>query len=661
MDHLLTREESIRLMQLLELPMDEFGNFNAMRSQFHKQIKKMHPDKGGNPEQAKELISLYKKLEEKISPLQPDSDATTTEQVPPYGTPEWEQWWRDFNDDLFCDEQFDRDEEENLDATPQCSQESKKDDLGDSQATPPKKKRKTSNPTDMPEDLIGFLSQAILSNKTLSAFLVYTTQEKSVLIYKKIIEKFKTTFCSRHTDLKQPTVGFVYCITSSRHRVSAILNFCSQLCSISFCLVKGIIKCYECYIHLCVEPYVKVQETLPGGLARDFFDTPEEAQKNVSWKLITEYAMENAIDDIFLLMGLYKEFIEETEDCVKCREKVQPCHFKYHSSHRENALLFVDCRNQKTICQQAVDNVTAAKRVESTQLTREQLLAKRFKHLFSRMESLFGARSAVTLELYLAGAAWFECLFGEEDFLKIILDFLACMVDNIPKKRYWLFTGSVNTGKTTLAACLLDLCGGKSLNVNMPFDKLNFELGVGIDQFMVVFEDVKGQQTEHKHLPTGQGINNLDNLRDYLDGAVKVNLEKKHLNKRSQIFPPGIITANQYTFPLTLRARLCRTLRFQYSSNLFLSLKRTEALSKYRVLQNGVCLLAYLLFKCDIDDFSKEITEEVKYWKQRVEEEVPITKFLDFKKNCKNGKNLLSQEDSSQAATEDLDTEDFTS
>ncbi|BAQ55561.1 small t antigen [Bat polyomavirus 6d] len=81
MDHLLTREESIRLMQLLELPMDEFGNFNAMRSQFHKQIKKMHPDKGGNPEQAKELISLYKKLEEKISPLQPDSDATTTEQV----------------------------------------------------------------------------------------------------------------------------------------------------------------------------------------------------------------------------------------------------------------------------------------------------------------------------------------------------------------------------------------------------------------------------------------------------------------------------------------------------------------------------------------------------------------------------------------------------
>ncbi|BBG61997.1 small T antigen [Myotis horsfieldii polyomavirus 3] len=55
MDHTLSREESIKLMQLLNLPLEQYGNFPLMRKAFLKRCKVMHPDKGGEPEAAKEF------------------------------------------------------------------------------------------------------------------------------------------------------------------------------------------------------------------------------------------------------------------------------------------------------------------------------------------------------------------------------------------------------------------------------------------------------------------------------------------------------------------------------------------------------------------------------------------------------------------------------
>ncbi|AWD33774.1 small T antigen [Panthera leo polyomavirus 1] len=80
MDHILTREESKRLMELLNLPMTEYGNFPLMRRAFLKACKILHPDKGGNAEQAQELISLYRKLEESLPSLNPQ-ESFTTDQV----------------------------------------------------------------------------------------------------------------------------------------------------------------------------------------------------------------------------------------------------------------------------------------------------------------------------------------------------------------------------------------------------------------------------------------------------------------------------------------------------------------------------------------------------------------------------------------------------
>ncbi|QKY77211.1 small T antigen [Rhinolophus hipposideros polyomavirus 1] len=80
MDHTLTREESMRLMELLSLPMEQYGNFPLMRKAFLQKCKILHPDKGGNQELAKELISLYKRLEEMLPTLNPE-DSFSTSQV----------------------------------------------------------------------------------------------------------------------------------------------------------------------------------------------------------------------------------------------------------------------------------------------------------------------------------------------------------------------------------------------------------------------------------------------------------------------------------------------------------------------------------------------------------------------------------------------------
>ncbi|BBG62122.1 large T antigen [Rhinolophus thomasi polyomavirus 1] len=637
MDHTLTREESIKLMQLLNLPLEQYGNFPLMRKAFLKRCKIMHPDKGGDVEAAKELISLYKKLEECLPPLHTE-EGFSTSQIPTYGTPEWEAWWKEFNAefDLFCHETYRSEEEDEEGPPPSQKRKADEESPSGSQATPPKKPKETPGTPEMPEDLKDFLSNAIFSNKTLNCFLIYTTVEKSALLYKKLAEKYKPTFISRH----KRDDGFVFLITSNRHRVSAVSNFCSTLCSVSFLVVKGVIKEYACYTALCCFPYSMVEESIQGGLNQDFFDNPEEAAKNVSWKLIAEYALDIMCDDLHLLIGLYKEFAEPVDCCRKCDEKIITDHYKFHKTHKENATHFLECRNQKSICQQAVDGVIAKRRVDCAQLSRKQQLTARFLKLFDKMETMFNARSSFTLQTFMAGVCWFECMFP--NMKDLIFDYLECVTLNIPKKRYWLFTGPVNTGKTTLAAALLDLCGGKSLNVNMPFEKISFELGVAIDQFTVVFEDVKGQTSENKKLPTGQGISNLDNLRDYLDGAVKVNLEKKHLNKKTQIFPPGIVTANEYVFPVTLRVRFCKTLKFSFKKNLWLALRRTEELSKHRVLQNGVTLLLLLVYYCDTSDFVSEIHEKVKYWKERIGEEVTDAKVFDMLIQCKAGKNILS-------------------
>ncbi|BBG62129.1 small T antigen [Rhinolophus thomasi polyomavirus 2] len=79
MDHTLTRDETKKLMELLKLPLDQYGNFPLMRKAFLQRCKVMHPDKGGDLESAKELISLYKRLEECLPPLHAGEGFSTSQ------------------------------------------------------------------------------------------------------------------------------------------------------------------------------------------------------------------------------------------------------------------------------------------------------------------------------------------------------------------------------------------------------------------------------------------------------------------------------------------------------------------------------------------------------------------------------------------------------
>lgn len=526
-------------------------------------------------------------------------------------------FWRKFNepyDDLFCDEEIIDSEDE-----PQ------------SQATPPKKKKKFDGT--FPEILNPFVSNAMFSNRTMSCFVVHTTREKSEHLYQRLMKKFQTTFISRHSYRE---TGILYFLTPTKHRVSAINNYCKTQCTYSFFHCKGVNDIYQCYSCLTRDPFAVLEESIPGGLKEHDF-TREDVEGDpttpqVNWVLLSELACDLKTEDVYLLMGLYWEFSVNPELCEKCRERKIEDHYKNHPKHHTNASLFIGSKNQKNACQQAVDVYVAKRRVEIAHKTRAQLLLARFEYLFKKMDQVLLSES--DFHTYMAGVAWYSVLFPKFDDL--LMKYLEMVVDNVPKSRYWLLKGPINSGKTTFAAALLDLCGGRALNINCPADRLSFELGCAIDQFTIVFEDVKGQ-SEQKDLQYGNGVNNLDNLRDHLDGAVPVNLEKKHMNKKAQVFPPGLVTMNNYFMPPTLMARFAKVLTFMVKPCLSKSLELTPEVMGGRILQSGMTLLLLLLWFRPTSDFMPEIQEKVVYYKELIDSHVSVFDFACWKDNITKG------------------------
>nr|AJG44395.1 large T antigen [Meles meles polyomavirus 1] len=630
MDGALSREESIKLMQLLGLPMQMYGHIPVMRKAFLQKSKEYHPDKGGDEETFKTLCGLYRKLENSLR-SQTDFEKAweenaegswSTSDIPPYGTDDWERWWESFNqswDDLRCDETLEPSDEE--------------DNTQDS--TPPKKKRPSA--PEFPDVVEAFLSKALISNRTHNKFAILTNKEKSCSLYKKVQDKYAPIFVSRHT---YEVGAIILLLTSGKHRTSAIQNFCQKYCTYSTLCCRAVLNDKGLYEVLCNEPFEKSEETVEGGLFND-----QEKEPVVSWVKIQDYALENKIEDVLLLMGLYLELAKPVANCMDCLEEQIITHYKYHKGHHENAKLFRECKSQKNICQQAIDGVIARRRMQLVTLKREELLVLRFKDLFMKMEAIFGPKGNGDLKTYMAGAAWLHCLLPkfEEEMYGIIKG----LTLNAPKKRYFLFQGPINSGKTTVAAALLDLLGGKALNINQPKEKLNFELGVAIDQFMVVFEDVKGDQSTVE-LPKGCGVGNLDDLRDYMDGCVKVNLEKKHLNKRTQIFPPGIVTMNQYILPPTLRCRFVKKLVFRAKNYLANSIEKSPYLLFDRILSNGITLILLLMYYLPVAEFDPQIQTDVCKWKERIDVEVGDPLYRCFLSRVAQGEDICGFGDEGQ-------------
>nr|AGC03176.1 large T antigen [STL polyomavirus] len=648
MDQALSRAEAKELMGLLGLPEDSWGNVPLITYRFRQKSKIYHPDKGGNEETMKRMTELYSRMQNTLQNLRSSNE--NENMYPPggqYGTPAWEQWWEEFNqpfeDDLTCNESFNCSDDEGTSA----SQKRKFPDSSTQNSTPPKK-NKPADPTDFPAELETFLSHAVFSNKTSNCFCIYTTMEKGNELYTVIGPKFKSMFISCHS---YNTCCLLFMILAGKHRVSALKNFCSALCSISFVLVKSCLKPYECYYRMCSSPFSVTKQSRPEGLSQAEFMEQENSKPTVNWQQICEFAVQFNCEDPLLLMGIYLDFSESPDNCEKCRTELKH-HNQFHEKEHNNAKLFRDSKTQKTLCQQACDWVCAKRRVLILESTREDLLVIRFKQVLKEMQDIAGE---VEILRYMAGVAWLSLLFNHFD--DIVLEIIRTMVINTPKRRYFLFKGPINSGKTTVAAAILDLLGGRTLNINCPPEKVNFELGCAIDEFMVVFEDVKGQTEGKTNLTSGMGMNNLDSLRDHLDGCVKVNLEKKHLNKRSQIFPPGIITMNEYNVPLTILARMVKVINFRPKHYLKKSLEVNNELLHRRIVQSGKTLLMLLMWWQPVKVFHSSIHEDVKLWKDTLTKYVSIGMFHDIQKNIQNGedplKNILICEDTENNETQD--------
>ena len=100
---------------------------------------------------------------------------------------------------------------------------------------------------------------------------------------------------------------------------------------------------------------------------------------------------------------------------------------------------------------------------------------------------------------------------------------------------------------------------------------------------------------ENSRLPLGLGVSNLDNLRDHLDGHVPVNLERKHQNKNAQVFPPGLITMNEYKIPQTLRVRCKQIIEFRNNASFAKALAANMDIMNSRLLTSAETLLGLLL------------------------------------------------------------------
>lgn len=505
-----------------------------------------------------------------------------------------------------------------------CSQNSKYS------ATPPKQRKPNPAPQDFPECISEYLSHATLGNKCYNCFVCYTTIEKSAMLYDKLNNEFNALFIGSYK-CNDGSGSIVYMITGSRHRPSAILNASKKYCVVSFVLVKAVLKNAECYKALQGPNFTVIRESREGGLHS--YDFQEASKKDdCDWNAVAEFALANDLTDPLLIMGYYLEFAGEPSLCQKCKKGVKA--HKCHELQWSNAKLFKSAKNQRGIATQAADRVLSARRVMMIESTRVDLMVMSFKKQFQVLNDQFAG--GVEITQLLGAVAWLDCLMPS--FTTKLKEMLTLLVQNYAKKRNLLFKGPINSGKTTLAAGIMDLLGGVALNVNCSSDKINFELGCAIDKMLVVFEDVKGQPLPNTDLPAGVGMANLDNLRDHLDGCVPVNLERKHTNKVSQLFPPCIITCNDYAIPRTVKARVAKGYYFMHKPNLKKCLEQNPILMQKRLLQKGVTLLAALIWWEPVSEFVEEIQEDVVNWKQTFERWVTYGMFLDMKQNILAGK-----------------------
>lgn len=278
--------------------------------------------------------------------------------------------------------------------------------------------------------------------------------------------------------------------------------------------------------------------------------------KKINYKLIHDFALEYEISDVYELMYSYSHL---ATPCDRTGNELTREHENDHVEHGENARIFVHLSDRKRVAKCAIDTV----------------MAKLYMMLKSETNLAYIQRISQDLGHYIQenyseeqiGEAYYYCFECVPNFFTIAHKIMWTFTEGSPRKRYTILQGDFKSGKTSFASAFCKLFGGININVNVDAGRLPFYLGNAIGKRFVLFDDVKGRYVLSENLQHGQGFANLDNLRDHLDGHVPVQLEKKNQQPIEQVFPPGIITCNNYHIPNSLLQRIIRKFEFTASPN----------------------------------------------------------------------------------------------
>lgn len=274
------------------------------------------------------------------------------------------------------------------------------------------------------------------------------------------------------------------------------------------------------------------------------FDAKEESNKHFRHELIVRYALEHEIKEVLELMYEYAHLALPCDRPDANRE-----HEEDHELHIENAKIYVTLCDRKKVAKNAIDAVYAKLYQQLKQLSNLTFLEMRSREIGNKLIEN-NADDIIGQAYY-----YYKYVFSPEALNTICKPIIESFIFGQPKKRWNVLKGPFGCGKSTFAAGFLKLFDGVTINVNVDRNRLPFYLGSAIGKRFVLMDDVKGRRSLFGLCP-GAGFDNLDDLRDYMDGHIDVQLEKKNQNPVNQKFPCGIITCNEYIIPVALRERL---------------------------------------------------------------------------------------------------------
>lgn len=521
MDYLTARAN---LTKLLCLNLDNY-NFTELKAKVHKRFLKWHPDKNVNdPEKYRSQFECLKEAWDVFKKQGKDSGSFSSSFTP---------------DDLFCDESMPSSSDDEYNNTPFD------DEFFDAS---PKKN------FSIPE----YFRQFFRSKTNRRAGKLFT-----IFFLKANEPKVKSFLkCNDHCDY----FG-VWDARTNKEIIVVIalyINEC-RLVDVKKNLKKSGIfgaetmyavkfnQLMDCVVENLGEP---TQE--PYKKARNKDPKPKEEKVPFNHRQLVDFCISHEIKEVYECMYEYAHLAGPCDREYQTKE-----HEEDHIDQLINAKIYVHMSDRRKVAKNAIDAVMA--------MLYEQLKSKSNLEFMNDRCRILGNAIYEIDDPSVFGLADFYSRYCIPKLLfkHIAKTILTNFMVGEPKQRWTGLIGPYGCGKSTFAGAFMRLFEGTTININCEKSRLAFYLGSAIGRRFVLMDDVKGRLCRPPPILTpGNGFDNLDDLRDHLDGHIPVQLEKKNQNPVSQIFPPGLITCNRYEIPAALRERIYFFV-FKTNKNLF--------------------------------------------------------------------------------------------